>query len=184
MLDDNTIEFFLRNLYEIGSSSQRREMLLFVSSNVAAMTSRANQAMWALIIKNTFKGSPTINEYYSIFPYTSPFKYAISSKSHNISQNIASPTLPIMLVETRHPAFLPSITWKSLWTTLIVLIFERFESRSHFKSRLSLIVRVNVVLNRTVVVDSDWCFDKLRGSHLQSQSELYHDELLENWQFD
>ena len=32
---------------------------------------------------------------------------------------------------------------------------ERFEPRSHFKSRLSLIVRVNVVLNRNVVVDSD-----------------------------
>ena len=31
-----------------------------------------------------------------------------------------------------------------------------------FKSRLSLIVRVNVVLNRTVVVDSDWRFDNLR----------------------
>ena len=31
---------------------------------------------------------------------------------------------------------------------------ERFEPRSHFK-RLSLTVRVNVVLNRTVVVDSD-----------------------------
>ena len=31
---------------------------------------------------------------------------------------------------------------------------ERFEPRSHFKSRLSMIVRVNVVLNRTVV-DSD-----------------------------
>ena len=31
---------------------------------------------------------------------------------------------------------------------------ERFEPRSHIK-RLSLIVRVNVVLNRTVVVDSD-----------------------------
>ena len=41
------------------------------------------------------------------------------------------------------------------------------------KSRLSLIVRVNVVLNRTVV-DSDWRFDNLCGSHLQSQSELYH----------
>ena len=40
--------------------------------------------------------------------------------------------------------------------------------------RLSLIVRVNIVLNRTVVVDSDWCFDNLCGSHLQSQSELYH----------
>ena len=40
--------------------------------------------------------------------------------------------------------------------------------------RLSLIVRVNVVLNRTVVVDSDWRFDNLCGSHLQSQSELYH----------
>ena len=32
---------------------------------------------------------------------------------------------------------------------------ERFEPRSLFKSRLSLIVWVNVVLNRTVVVDSD-----------------------------
>ena len=41
------------------------------------------------------------------------------------------------------------------------------------KSRLSLIVRV--VLNRTVVVDSGWrFFDKLCGSHLQSQSEWYH----------
>ena len=43
-----------------------------------------------------------------------------------------------------------------------------------FKSRLSLIVQVNVVLNRTIVVDSDWRFDNLYGSHLQSQSELYH----------
>ena len=32
---------------------------------------------------------------------------------------------------------------------------ERFEPRSYFKSRLSFIVRLNVVLNRTVVVDND-----------------------------
>ena len=51
---------------------------------------------------------------------------------------------------------------------------ERFEPRSHFKSRSSLIIRVNIAPNRTVVVDSDWCFDNLCGSHLQSQSELYH----------
>ena len=31
---------------------------------------------------------------------------------------------------------------------------ERFEPRNHFKSRVSLIVRLNVVLSRTVVVDS------------------------------
>ena len=36
---------------------------------------------------------------------------------------------------------------------ILLSICERFEPRSHFKSRLSLIVRVNVVLNRTVVVD-------------------------------
>ena len=51
---------------------------------------------------------------------------------------------------------------------------ERFEPRSLFKSRLSLIVQVNVVLNRTVVVDSDWRFDNLCSSDLQNQSELYH----------
>ena len=39
--------------------------------------------------------------------------------------------------------------------TQVSLYCERFEPRSHFKSRLSLIVQVNVVLNRTVVVDSD-----------------------------
>ena len=49
---------------------------------------------------------------------------------------------------------------------------ERFELRSHFKSRLSLIVRVNVVLNRTVVVNSDWRFDNLCGSHLQTTIKI------------
>ena len=49
------------------------------------------------------------------------------------------------------------------------------QTLDNFKSRLNLIVRVNVVLNRTVVVDSDRRFDNLCGSHLQSQSELYHD---------
>ena len=33
---------------------------------------------------------------------------------------------------------------------------------------------MNIVLNRTVVVDSDWRFDNLCSSHLWSQSELYH----------
>ena len=37
----------------------------------------------------------------------------------------------------------------------------------------SLIFRVNIVLNRTVVVDSDWRFDNICSSRLQSQSELY-----------
>ena len=54
-----------------------------------------------------------------------------------------------------------------------LFICERLEPRSYFK-RLSLIIRVNVVLNRTVVVDSDWRFDNLCGSHLQSQSESCH----------
>ena len=49
---------------------------------------------------------------------------------------------------------------------------ERCESRGHFISRLRMIVRVNIVMNRTVV-DSDWSFDNLCGSHLQSQSESY-----------
>ena len=39
-------------------------------------------------------------------------------------------------------------------------------------STLSMITQWNIVLNRTVVVGSDWRFDKLWGSHLQSQSEL------------
>ena len=50
---------------------------------------------------------------------------------------------------------------------------ERFKPRSHFISRWNMIVQVNVVLNRTIV-DSDWCFNNLCRSHLQSRSGLYH----------
>ena len=56
-------------------------------------------------------------------------------------------------------------TWKSYppFASFSKLILF-FVSHLSFKSRLSLIVRVNVVLNRTVVVDSDWRFDNLCGS--------------------
>ena len=43
-----------------------------------------------------------------------------------------------------------------------------------FIRSLSMVVQVNVVLNRIVVIDSRWRFDNLCSSHLHSQSELYH----------
>ena len=51
-------------------------------------------------------------------------------------------------------------------------IYDTLINKSPFFSMKS--GTVNVVLNRTVVVDSGWCFDNLCDSHLQSQSELYH----------
>ena len=46
--------------------------------------------------------------------------------------------------------------FNSEFTKKIVLYnYERFETRSHFVSRLSMIILVNVVLNRTVFVESD-----------------------------
>ena len=76
--------------------------------------------------------------------------------------------------ETRFllPAFLCAQTFsereKSLGTRQIFCLIKEspppWKQRIN-KSRLSLIVRVNVVLNRTVVVDSDWRFDNLCGSH-------------------
>ena len=48
------------------------------------------------------------------------------------------------------------VVCKFSYLEIVVILFfcERFEPRSHFKSRLSLIVRVNVVLSRTVVDSS------------------------------
>ena len=63
-------------------------------------------------------------------------------------------------------------TRKGSCTCLLHTGFNVFVTLLLFKSRFSLIILANVVLNRTVVVDSDWRF--LWGSHLQSQSELYH----------
>ena len=49
---------------------------------------------------------------------------------------------------------------------------SKFGETKTIISRLIMIVRVNVVLNRTVAVDSDLRFDNLFSSHLQSQYEL------------
>ena len=40
-----------------------------------------------------------------------------------------------------------------------------------FLSKLSMIIWVNIVLNRTVVVDNDWCFDNLCGMQIISGTE-------------
>ena len=72
-----------------------------------------------------------------------------------------------------HHALIKSVTCTSDFCSPACFC-ESFEPRSHLLTRFSMIVRVNVVLYRTVVVDSDWRFNKLSCSHLQSQSELYH----------
>ena len=54
---------------------------------------------------------------------------------------------------------------------MLISMFAFQGQLNNYKIILSLIVQVNIVLN---VVDSDWRFDDLGGSHLQSQSELYH----------
>ena len=59
---------------------------------------------------------------------------------------------------------------------------ERFEPRSQFISRLGWVWSSRWTtswiglraLDRTVIVDRDSRFDNLCGSHLQSQTELYH----------
>ena len=60
-----------------------------------------------------------------------------------------------------HPYLRTRVTVFQELLRLMLYIFEiklkceGFEPRSHFKSRLSVIVWVNVVMNRTVVVASD-----------------------------
>ena len=61
---------------------------------------------------------------------------------------------------------------------IIFLNWERFEPTNHFISRLSKIVRVNAVMNRTVV-DSDWRFHNLSGSHLQKTLKLTTAQVVE-----
>ena len=57
-----------------------------------------------------------------------------------------------------------------------VMYVQQSSVSSILCSRLSLIIQVKLLLNtcRTVVVDSDWCSNNICGSHLLSQSELYH----------
>ena len=68
------------------------------------------------------------------------------------------------------------------WWCLTTKKSERFEPRSHFTSRLSLIVRVKVFLNRTVFVEKGgspkyfiyvWGIYKNANSHSQNQVRVY-----------
>ena len=57
------------------------------------------------------------------------------------------------------------IIGQSYSLSFLVLIFISVSPKV-FISRWNIIVRVRVVLNRTVDADSDWCSDNLWGSHL------------------
>ena len=69
-----------------------------------------------------------------------------------------------------------SITLQSLlqMNRLDLLQISGYVTRGISIIRLSMIVRVNVVLSRTVVVDSDWGFNNLCSSHPQGQRWLPH----------
>ena len=82
------------------------------------------------------------------------------------------PLFSIFFQKQRARSFIASM--HAYYVFSLTLPRQTIEPRSHLKSRLSLIVRVNVVLKRTVVVDRNWRFNNLCGSHLQSQSELYN----------
>ena len=76
---------------------------------------------------------------------------------------------------------LEKLSGKSLsWLMLIiieikgVILIKMNEGQFFVISRWNMIIRVSIILNRTVVVDSDWRFDNLCCSHLQRQSELYY----------
>ena len=72
---------------------------------------------------------------------------------------------------------LEKLSGKSLiWLMLIiieikgVILIKLNEGQFFVISRWNMIIRVSIILNRTVVVDSDWRFNNLCGSHLQIQS--------------
>ena len=76
---------------------------------------------------------------------------------------------------------LEKLSGKSLsWLMLIiieikgVILIKMNEGQFFVISRWNMIIRVSIILNRTVVVDSDCRFDNLCCSHLQRQSELYY----------
>ena len=88
-----------------------------------------------------------------------------------MGRNNSKPSMLLNCPDSRDKAPPSSISaaLTGWWTYNNILIF--------FKSVKGLnpwvIIFMSVVLNRTVV-DSDWHFDNLCSSHLQSQSELYH----------
>ena len=88
----------------------------------------------------------------------------------SLDQYLASSRVSTDALTAWWPAFQPSI---DCYHQSRLPVRHIISSTFSIKNRLSLIVLVNIVLNRTVVV-SDWRFYNLCGSHLQSQSELYH----------
>ena len=64
-------------------------------------------AIWPLINKNTFKGSPPIYQYDQLILFHSCshiFSWrCVGTKSHNISQNVASPMLSMLIKHVTWP---------------------------------------------------------------------------------
>ena len=77
----------------------------------------------------------------------------------------------------RYQVFARKLTWYFIRVYIIKPIIALHCNNSDLISRRSMMVWVITVPN-TIVADSDWHFDNLCSSHLQSQSELYHYQLM------
>ena len=104
-------------------------------------------ALWHLVICGTYREKPdcqVLHESHSVVKYHEPH---------------------------------PSKKWKPLQkknirANMSAILFHKKCSTKQISWSCSVIVRVRVVLKRTVVGDSDWRFDNLSGSHHHSQVKV------------
>ena len=135
---------------------------VFVSSSILLLRKKSQQSIFKMF--QTVQVLDTLERQWS-FKTEESYTFYIGNFSSHLN-----------LCIKHHASWHPKNSWDVQKTTLWKFtakdsyrdknFCERFAPRSHFKS---LMVWVNVVLNRTVVVDNDWRFDNLCGSHRQSQ---------------
>ena len=90
-----------------------------------------------------------------------------------VGEDPGNEVVPMLLHVTRMYSpctrMYPCGAWVEIATWPVLL----WKVRTQESFRLNLIVRVNVVLNRAIVlVDTDWRFDNLWSSHLQNQRSV------------
>ena len=126
-----------------------------------------------LTFPNSVKGRQTSVEIGNFSHMIETSSKQLPIKPNIISLVMAAPcsTLRVVLVKHHHKAFSTMISSMVFFGAATCpscssYYSEWFEPRS-ISSSYCVIVRVSVVLKRTVV--GDWRFDNLSGSHLQSQ---------------
>ena len=158
-------------------------MVVFIGNKNKVLTSRLRFQLSRLPLSDSGyyldnkKDAEKLDSGYYLYVLKNVYLLSTKPTCSQLSEEITAPPPPPQKKnkkKKKQKTAFKALPWIKSRIWLCSKPYHDVYPRARFKSRLSLMVWVNVILTRTVVVNSDWRFDNRRSSHLQRRMTWYN----------